>query len=267
MKMVQLVCSVCGKTFQRYSVEHERNLSNGRTRVFCSRRCLGVQNSKDKSLSTITKSCERCGKKFTTTNTNRKFCSVKCSSVQCGEQEKLRWIGHVPKKWVRPKRCRDDNWKLGCALTEDSEMLRRKNISLSMKAGKKSGGHRRGSGIGKKGWYKGYWCDSSWELSWIIYQLEHQIPFVRNTESFTYQYNGQTKKYFPDFLIGDTYVEIKGYETEQWKSKLSQFNRPLIVIDKHSIKPYIEYVVGKYGHDYTNLYEMESKIAEEQSPT
>lgn len=32
-----------------------------------------------------------------------------------------------------------------------------------------AGGYRPGSGIGKQGWYKNYWCDSSWELAYVIY--------------------------------------------------------------------------------------------------
>ena len=39
------------------------------------------------------------------------------------------------------------------------------------------GGKRHGSGRGKKGWYKGYYCDSTWELAWVIYQLDHGVKF------------------------------------------------------------------------------------------
>lgn len=42
-------------------------------------------------------------------------------------------------------------------------------------------GPKRGGGRGKSGWYKGFWCDSSWELAFLIYHLEHEIPISRNS--------------------------------------------------------------------------------------
>ena len=32
-----------------------------------------------------------------------------------------------------------------------------------------SGGYIPKSGVGKGGWYKGVWCDSTYELVWVIY--------------------------------------------------------------------------------------------------
>jgi hypothetical protein len=120
------------------------------------------------------------------------------------------------------------------------------------------GGLRHGSGRGKQGWYKGYWCDSSWELAYVIWCLEHNIKLQRNKEAFEYVYNNQIRKYYPDFILEDgTYVEIKGYYTKQTEEKINAFpkNRTLLLLDKHNIKDYLEYVVDKYGKDFYNLYE------------
>ena len=117
---------------------------------------------------------------------------------------------------------------------------------------------RSGSGRGKKGWYKGYYCDSTWELAYVIYNLEHGIPFSRNTKSFDYVFNGENKKYYPDFLLETgEYVEVKGYYTKQFAAKLEQFPKELslIIYDKIGIKPYLDYVINKYGKDYYTLYE------------
>lgn len=133
----------------------------------------------------------------------------------------------------------------------------RAKISKSMKE-KGSGGLRNGSGRGKKGWYKGYYCDSTWELAYVIYNLEHEIPFSRNTKSFDYVFNGKSKKYYPDFLLETgEYVEVKGYYTKQFSAKVSQFPKEfsLLIYDKSGIKPYLDYVVDKYGKDFHNLYE------------
>lgn len=131
----------------------------------------------------------------------------------------------------------------------------KKKISETCKNNKLSGGYRKGSGRGKKGVYKGYYCDSSWELAYVIYNLEHNIKFERNEELFPYEFNGETHNYKPDFLEESCYIEIKGYFTEQVKAKEKYFPHQLKYIDKESIKPYLSYVEEKYGKDFTRLYE------------
>lgn len=119
------------------------------------------------------------------------------------------------------------------------------------------GGYRKGSGRGKKGWYKGYFCDSSWELAYVIYNLEHGIQFERNKKKFTYTFNGKEYHYLPDFIVDGKYVEIKGYWCEQWEAKYSQFpkNETLQVLTKNEIQPYLNYVIDKHGKDFISLYE------------
>lgn len=139
-------------------------------------------------------------------------------------------------------------------LTDVEENARRKKISEKMKI--VGGGYRKGSGRGKSGIYKGYWCDSTWELAYIIYNLEHNVPFTRNTQKFPYIFNGENKNWIPDFLLPDgTFVEIKGYMTEKTRKKLEYFDHPLLLLDKYGIKPYLEYAYTKYGKNLFLLYE------------
>jgi hypothetical protein len=152
------------------------------------------------------------------------------------------------------------NVSKGIASSPEKEKIRKQKISNSMKKNPLSGGLRVGSGRGRKGWYKGYWCDSSWELAWVIYNIENNIKFRRNDIGFNYQYKGLTKKYYPDFIIDDTYYEIKGRRSfenldEINKEKISQFDKNLVVLYLNDIKPYLEYVVNKYGKNYIGLYE------------
>lgn len=108
----------------------------------------------------------------------------------------------------------------------------------------KCGGYRKGSGRGKKGWYKGYYCDSSWELAFVIYNLEHNIKFERNTKKFNYVFKGKTLKYMPDWITDGKYIEIKGYWTKQWQAKVDQFPKTetLIILYEKEMEKYIEYV-------------------------
>lgn len=110
-------------------------------------------------------------------------------------------------------------------------------------------------GRGKYGWYKGYWCDSTWELAFVIYNLDHDIKFERNKEGFEYVYNGELHRFYPDFILEDgNYVEIKGYMNDKDPEKLKQFKHPLKLIRNTEIKPYIDYVTETYN---VKLYEME----------
>lgn len=144
----------------------------------------------------------------------------------------------------------------GRANTIDGEVNRKVNISNSMKLNPLCGGLRHGSGRGKKGWYKGYWCDSTWELAYVIYCLDHGIQIRRNSQGFEYTFEGKLHKYYPDFILEDgSYVEIKGYMSEQNKSKIEQFEQVLVVIDKQNIVTYIDYTITKYGNSFEDLYE------------
>lgn len=118
---------------------------------------------------------------------------------------------------------------------------------------RKLGGYNKGSGRGIKGRYKGIWCDSSWELAYVIYCLDHSINIKRNVERREYEYNGKIRGYIPDFVVDGELIEIKGYATEQWYAKL-KYNQDVKVLYESDLTPIIEYVKGKYGKDFVRLY-------------
>lgn len=143
--------------------------------------------------------------------------------------------------------------------TEDASA--RKGTHISEKTRKKlqlnAGGLRHGAGRGKKGRYKGIWCDSSWELAFVIYNLEHNITIERNKDYFEYTYNNEIHKYFPDFIINDEYIEIKGFDTDKVNAKIEQFPKDKIlkVYHKEDLNEVFDYVINKYGDDFIKLYE------------
>jgi hypothetical protein len=128
-----------------------------------------------------------------------------------------------------------------------------KKISAAVKG--KNGGYRRGGGRGKHGWYKGFWCDSSWELAFVIYHLHHQIPFERNTKKFPYLVDGEIKMWIPDYKTADGFVEVKGYMTDLVVAKMKSFPHPLRLLGKDEMIPILEFVIGEYGRDFIRLYE------------
>lgn len=112
-------------------------------------------------------------------------------------------------------------------------------------------------GKGKRGIYKWILCQSSWELAWVLYQIDKGVNFVRNTRYFYYTFDGSTKLYYPDFYLPeiDTYVEIKGYYDKKTQAKVEQFNGILVVLQLNEMKPILKYVVDKYGESFTDLYD------------
>lgn len=91
----------------------------------------------------------------------------------------------------------------------------------------------------------------------MIYCLEHSIKIERNKRRFSYTYGGKERSYFPDFFLPDecAYVEVKGYYDAKTKAKEAQFPEKLIMMRKAEMEPIIEYVLRKYGKDYTSLYD------------
>lgn len=142
----------------------------------------------------------------------------------------------------------------GFASTSEKEIERRKKLSEHAKKNN-YGGYIKGSGRGKSGWYKNYWCDSSWELAFVVYNLEHNVEFKRNEERFEYYWKDKKHIWIPDFIVNDVYYEIKGYWTDQCQSKFDSFKKPLKILYQKEMKDILNYVTIKYGKDYIKLYE------------
>lgn len=151
--------------------------------------------------------------------------------------------------------CKKNRTNPGKANSLEKEEERRKKISETMKKNNLCGGYRKGSGRGHKGIYKGIYCDSSWELAFVVYYIEHNMFIKRCDERREYIYNGEKRIYLPDFITDNGIIEIKGYSTKQWQSKLKQ-NPDINVLYEDDMKIYIEYVENKYGKKFWEiLYE------------
>lgn len=214
-----IICESCNKPYTKVLTESEyKNLKHH----YCSRSCANRRVLNKETKQKISK---------TLTKREDQFCKT-CNKLLC--------------KGNKSGYC-------GKCLQQTEEY--KNKISNTLKG--KTGGYRKGSGYGKSGWYKGYYCDSSWELAFVIYNLEHDIKFERNKKQFLYTYKNKQHNYIPDWKIDNKYVEIKGYWTEQWQAKLDQFPKEekLTVLTKKEIKPYLDYVIESYGKDFIKLYE------------
>jgi len=92
-------------------------------------------------------------------------------------------------------------------------------------------------GRSKKTLYNGEWMHSNWELEVAKWLDSKEITWTKKMQSFEYEWNGETRQYFPDFYLIEfnLYIEVKGYQTDRdiakWKSVPN-----LIVLKDREIK-------------------------------
>jgi hypothetical protein len=225
--------------------------------------------------------CHKCNSIFTIREYNtqkpkkdRYFCSRSCSNSRTWmkeEKEKLSKSLRESEKVKKANRGIVKNLRIkreeGKKLLSSIYCLHCKNAienpkHLNRKYHKEcwlkcSGGIREGSSRGKSGIYKGHQCDSSYELAWIIYQIDHNIGFQRNHKGFDYEYLGKKRKFYPDFILPNgSYVEIKNYRSDITDSKLKYFLDPIEILYKEDIKEKIlPYVISIYGKNFIQMYE------------
>jgi hypothetical protein len=218
--------------------------------------------------------CEKCGKVMTEKFGSGRFCSRACANTREHTVNTISKIAKSVKKsadhiseqniinyYKNPKLCEicstpiqyEHRNRKTC-----SDKCRLKLIGSNIKDNPNGGGLRKGSGNGKHGSYKGYYCDSTYELVYVIYNIDHNIRFKRNHTYYNYTYNGKEKKYYPDFVLEDnSLVEIKGYYTDEVKAKLDSVkDRPIKILYKDDLKYAFDYVSNNYAYNsLTDLYD------------
>lgn len=125
----------------------------------------------------------------------------------------------------------------------------------------KIGGYENGckGGHGKRGYYRGFYCMSSWELAFVYYHLSQQHPIEQCREHFEYFLDGKKRTYTPDFKIDGVYYEIKNYMRPDTQSKIDQFSKDkklVLILGENENKKYIDFITEREGPDFCKrLYE------------
>lgn len=220
--------------------------------------------------------CEKCGKVMTEKFGSGRFCSRACANSRAHSEDTLFRIkqsadingdklhfSKIQEYNQNPSLCEICGLKLDYEHRRKktcSEQCKRLLASKNLKNNPSVGGLRKGSGTGKHGWYKGYFCDSTYELVFIIYNIDHGISFKRNKDYYNYTYKGKQLKYYPDFLMCDgSFIEIKGYHTDQVDAKIAAVTDRAIKVLYHDDLQYaFDWV--KQNYDYKSLEDLyESK--------
>ena len=108
-------------------------------------------------------------------------------------------------------------------------------------------------GEAHRGRYRGIWCDSSWELAFVLWCIDHGKEIVRNTRDFPYVYRRRRRMYRPDFVVDGEYVEVKGVMDGRSRRKITSFPYPLKVLGAAGMEPILKYARDTYGEDFWRL--------------
>jgi len=110
-------------------------------------------------------------------------------------------------------------------------------------------------GRAKKELYNGEWMHSSWETKFAKWCDSNAISWTKKVKYFNYFWEGQERKYFPDFYLKDfdLYVEIKGYETDRDSVKWGVVDNLIVLKHKEitEIDKGIYRLVGKPEDSYS----------------
>lgn len=201
--------------------------------------------------------CQYCDRELANNGTltlHERHCQHNPNRVQ-GKRSPLAGAKKGSTPWNKGKSGLQTAWNkgmTGLTGTPHTEEMKQHLSNVAKQRG--LGGYVKGSGRGKKGWYKGFFCDSSWELAYVIFCLEHNIEIRRNTEKRQYGWNDKIKNYIPDFIVEGVLTEIKGYKTEEWLAK-HKANPDVKVLYEKDLENVFQYVHTKYGKNYIELYE------------
>lgn len=283
-------CKYCGKEYDTYKSlgAHISSCKLNPNYEINKEKRKGNKNSKEKmKISRIINNpykflkkehiliCQRCGKEYKLNLTDKeyesnkysKFCSRSCANsrgprseeVKQKIKETLKSTCYIPPKKTYIKYCKycgkemifegSKNFHLYC-----SNECKHNSLSL------KRGGFREGSVKNyKSGWYKGIHCDSSWELAFVIYHLDHNINIERCKEKRKYILDNKELEYHPDFIVENIIYEIKGIKSKNSDAK-QLYNPDIIFLYRNNMKKYLDYVINKYGKNFIDLYDKKDKI-------
>lgn len=241
-------CQNCGK---EYEIEiTDKQFDNGKYSKFCCRSCANVRHHSDETKQKIGQGVKN-SEKYLLGNSIGKNCINCFNSIDEIRQTKCIICG---KYFIQPYKFNGLYYKISNFTTICSKECKSKYYSIRNKLFG-TGGFRENSAKNfKYGWYKGYRCDSSWELAFIIYNLDHNIKVERCKEVRKYILNGEEHKFYPDFVIDNKIYEIKGIKNDESIAK-QEYNKDIVFLYYEQMKQYLDYVIDKYGKNFIELYE------------
>lgn len=231
--------------------------------------------------------CELCQNEHNGSYGSGRFCSKECArsfSTKAKRKEINEKVSKTLTGRISPKRGKDFSLeKRYCPICnkELSEYsLKHKHKTCSYECGRKlsvlklkekgiytkNAGFKPGSVRSRWGYYKDIYCASTYELVYLIYSLEHNIPIERNKDYFNYKINNVSKRYLPDFKINETYIEIKNFPRKEVDIKAEAVikqGKEIKILYYKDLEEMMNYIDSKYNtwhtkrdNNYHTLYDI-----------
>jgi hypothetical protein len=203
-------CKKCGK-------EHDGSFGSG---IFCCRSCANSRIFTEE------------------TKLLKSFSAKNSEKVKMGNKNRIKKV--KPKIYNSCKEC-NRQFEITSSMSPD-RVYCSKECWL-----KNAGGYRAKSGRSKSGYYEGIYCGSTYELIWVLYQIEHNIEFKRFEEMLVYD----DYKYIPDFIQNNKIIEIKGYfsnNTLKQKYVAEQCGYTIKILTKKDLEKEFKWFKEKYGN-------------------
>lgn len=254
IKVYDIPCEICGTIFQ---IElSEKNYKLGNHKKTCCKKCavaLSIKNTdkaaKNKNISKTTKGRKMSDETYIKHYGNKSNCVETIVENDKVYKKRRKDIIRYCLECNSPIdfSVRSHQTKFCCDECKNKHWSR----ELSNKLKGKTGGYRvlSGNKKHKSGKYDGIYFDSSWELAFYVYCKEHNIDIKRCNVVRNYIYNDKEYKYYPDFIVNDKIIEIKGYITERTKCKI-EYNPDVKVLYEADIKSCLDYCKEKYGEKF-----------------
>lgn len=255
-------CPTCSKSFNsakslsshkkwhdpNYAIKGRLGVTNGLSKASAKRAQLQREETENKKKQYYLnpRFCVGCENILSYEKKGNKFCSHSCSALHQNERSKesiekqkislAKTLASRPPRL--PKSLKSSKIKI-CEICKIEHTRKAKTCSKecykklqSNQAKGKNGGWRNFGGNGKKGTVHGIIFQSSWEEVWIRYHVQENIPFRRCTEYFEYEFEGKTKRYYPDFFLFEqnSYVEVKGFWSDKTEAKLKSIPKEYGII-------------------------------------
>lgn len=237
------------------------------------------------------KTCPICGQRFFesyTKYTLSEFCSRKCSctySSKLKREERNRKISTSLKEKYKSSEVKrrklkiyDPAYCVSCGKELTRNQIQAGNKTCSLKCGSLCANKTKhknrtvfvenGQGRSRSGYWKGFFCNSTYELVYYIYMSEHGYKIERNQKVYEYEWNGSKRLYYPDFIVNDKLVEIKGYWSPQVQAKIDAVtDKELSVLYYKDLEPMMDWIDSKYNtkhgkkdNNYWELYDNSKPI-------
>ena len=239
------ICERCGK-------EHDGSYGSGR---FCCKSCATRNSdefykkcSNDAKKNYIpkleTRICPKCGKEFTVDvrkenkRKPKRFCSRSCANGHKHSESTKQKISKGIKRFL----FNGGSFYLNKIKTCNSKI---EDVYKS--------------GISKHGIYKGIYCDSTYELVFVIYCLDHNISITRCRIGFDCFYNNKNHKYYPDFQCGHkNIIEIKGIHNNLVDIKASVVSKKYnyVILYEKDLKKYFDYATKRYNVNRKTIHSL-----------